>query len=140
MQKTKLMVVSFVCFVTAAIKAQTQNNIKAGPVKTEIRKVDSSFQLLRDGKPYFVKGVGGSVYPDRILAAGGNSIRTWGTRDAQKVLDTAHKYGLTVLMGLDVARERHGFNYDNAAAVQNQMEKIRAEVMKYKDHPALLFL
>jgi hypothetical protein len=138
MQKTKLIVVAFACFVTAAVKAQPRNNIKAGPVKTEIRKLDSSFQLLRDGKPYFVKGVGGSVYPDRILAAGGNSIRTWGTHDAQKLLDTAHKYGLTVLMGLDVARERHGFNYDDAGAVQNQLEKIRAEVIKYKDHPALL--
>jgi hypothetical protein len=60
------------------------------------------------------------------------------TRDAQRVLDTAYKYGLTVLMGLDVARERHGFNYDDTAAVRKQLNKIREEVLKYKDHPALL--
>ncbi|MBC7903910.1 MAG: DUF4434 domain-containing protein, partial [Gemmatimonadaceae bacterium] len=59
-------------------------------------------------------------------------------RGAQKVLDEAQKHGLTVLLGLDVARERHGFNYDDTAAVSKQLEKVKAEVMKYKDHPALL--
>lgn len=106
--------------------------------KTEVVKTESGYQLLRNGKPYFVKGAGGSIFPDRIAGYGGNSIRTWGTRDAKKVLDSAHKHGLTVLMGLDVARERHGFNYDDTAAVRKQFEKIKAEVMKYKDHPAIL--
>src|SRR5688572_30080479 len=121
MQNPKIIVVAVASFIAATVNAQPQNNVKAGPVKTEIRKIDSSFQLLRGGKPYFVKGAGGSVYPERIVASGGNSIRTWGTRDAQKVLDSAQKFGLTVLMGLDVARERHGFNYDDATAVQNQL-------------------
>lgn len=108
------------------------------PVKVEIRRVGDGYQLIRNGQPYFVNGAGGSAYPARIAAYGGNSIRTWGTRDAQRVLDSAQKYGLTVLMGLDVARERHGFNYDDTAAVRKQLEKIRKDVIKYKDHPALL--
>ncbi len=78
------------------------------------------------------------MYPDRIAAYGGNSIRTWGSNNGQQVLDTAQKYGLTVLMGLDVARERHGFNYDDTAAVKKQLEELRAEVLKYRNHPALL--
>lgn len=94
--------------------------------------------MLRGGRPYFVKGAGGSTYPDRITAYGGNSIRTWGSDNGQQVLDTAQKYGLTVLMGLDVARERHGFNYDDTAAVKKQLEKLRGEVLKYRNHPALL--
>lgn len=121
---------------TFLVGAQTAGNLK--PVKVIIRKDDSSFQLVRGGSIYFVKGAGGSVYPDRIKAYGGNSIRTWGTNNAGKVLDSAQKYGLTVLMGLDVARERHGFNYDDTAAVRNQLNRLRAEVLKYKDHPALL--
>ena len=119
-------------FSSSAITA----NIK--PVKVEIKKVDNRFQLLREGQPYFVKGAGGSIYPDRIAAYGGNSIRTWGSSNGQEVLDTAQKYGLTVLMGLDVARERHGFNYDDTIAVKKQLEKLRAEVLKYRNHPALL--
>ena len=118
-------------FIVAAI-AQTK------PIKVEVKKMDNRFQLLRGGMPYFVKGAGGSTYPDRIAAYGGNAIRTWGSNNGQKVLDTAQKYGLTVLMGLDVARERHGFNYDDTIAVKNQLEKLRAEVLKYKDHPSLL--
>jgi hypothetical protein len=116
------------------VQAQTQTVV----VKVEVKKIDSSYQLFRGGKPYFVKGAGGSKFPDRISAYGGNSIRTWGTRDAQAVLDSAQKYGLTVLMGVDVARERHGFNYDDTASVRKQLEKIKTEVLKYRNHPALL--
>lgn len=108
------------------------------PVKTEIKKADNRFQLLRGGKPYFIKGAGGTIYPSRIAAYGGNSIRTWGSENGQQVLDTAQKYGLTVLMGLDVARERHGFNYNDTLAVKKQLEKLRGEVLKYRNHPALL--
>jgi hypothetical protein len=127
------------CVATITSNAQTSSQpVKNIPVKVELKKVDSSFQLFRNGQPYFIKGAGGGAYPDRIAAYGGNSIRTWGTRNARSVLDSAAKYGLTVLMGLDVARERHGFNYDDTAAVRKQLQKLREEVLKYKDHPALL--
>ncbi|KAI9438865.1 glycoside hydrolase superfamily [Russula earlei] len=110
-----------------------------GPVKVAITKSgDGTFQLLRDGQPYFVKGAGGNAFPDRIAAYGGNSIRTWGSNDGQKVLDAAHQHGLTVLMGLDVARERHGFDYNDTAIVRKQLDHLRAEVLKYRNHPALL--
>jgi hypothetical protein len=123
-----------------AVKTSIQNTDppQQGPIKTQIQKTDSGYQLLRGGKPYFVNGAGGGRYPDRIVAYGGNSIRTWSTRGADKILDSAQKHGLTVLMGLDVARERHGFNYDSPDSAKMQLEKLRAEVMKYKDHPALL--
>ena len=108
------------------------------PIKVEVRKNGGGYVLIRGGKPYFIKGAGGSSYPGRIAAYGGNSIRTWGSGDGQKQLDTAQKYGLTVLMGLDVARERHGFNYDDTADVRQQLERLRGEVLKYRNHPALL--
>ena len=136
--KQGLVLLSLCCAVFET-KAQTGNqSIKNIPVKVELKMVDSNFQLFRNGQPYFVKGAGGGAFPDRIAAYGGNSIRTWGTRNAGSLLDTAAKYGLTVLMGLDVARERHGFNYDDSVAVKKQLEKLREEVLKYKDHPALL--
>ena len=138
MKKYSLSILTIVVLISVTAGAQNNSKRQGIPVKVEIRKTDSSYQLTRDGKPYFVRGAGGAAYPDRIKAFGGNSIRTWSTRDAQKVLDTASKYGLTVLMGLDVARERHGFNYDDTAAVQKQFNRIRDEVLKYKDHPALL--
>ena len=108
------------------------------PIRVEVRMVDSAYQLFRDGKPYFVKGAGGSSYLSRVAAYGGNSIRTWGTRNAGQILDSAHKYGLTVLLGLGVTAERHNFNYDDSNAVKKQFDHVKADVLKYKDHPALL--
>jgi hypothetical protein len=128
-------------FFTMAGMAQSSKPLPgnaAQPVKVEIKQAQNGFQLLRGGIAYFVKGAGGGMYPARIAAYGGNSIRTWGSNNGQQVLDSAHKYGLTVLMGLDVARERHGFDYNDTSAVKKQLEKLRDEVEKYKSHPALL--
>lgn len=137
--KNKSIITAIFFAASVSVNAQASNsNMIEGPVKVELRLKDSSYQLLRNGQPYFIKGAGGGAYPDRIAAYGGNSIRTWGTRDAQKILDSAYKYNLTVLMGLDVSSERHGFNYDDTVAVRKQFERLRGEVVKYKDHPALL--
>jgi hypothetical protein len=111
----------------------------ASPVKVTVRQANGRYELLRAGQPYFVKGAGGSQYPERIAAYGGNSIRTWGTGDAPTVLAAANKHHLTVMLGLDVARERHGFDYNDAAAVAAQLQKIKGEVLKYKNDPAVLF-
>ncbi|RSK46954.1 glycoside hydrolase family 2 TIM barrel-domain containing protein [Hymenobacter rigui] len=122
------------CLVfTAAAHAQTS------PVKVEVRQTQGRYELVRAGKPYFIKGAGGGQFPERVRAYGGNSLRTWGTDGAAKVLADANKNGLTVMLGLDVARERHGFNYDDPQAVAAQLQKIRTEVLKYKDNPAVLF-
>ena len=96
------------------------------------------YKIYRDDKPYFIRGGGGSGNLDILLASGGNSIRTWDTDKAPQILDAADKRGLTVMLGLRLGTERHGFNYDDAAAVKTQKEKIREEVLKYKNHPALL--
>jgi hypothetical protein len=123
--------------LTLASAATTILN-PATPVKVTVRQASGRYELLRGGQPYFVKGAGGSQYPERIAAYGGNSIRTWGTNDAPRVLAAANKNHLTVMLGLDVARERHGFDYNDAAAVAAQLQKIKAEVLKYKDDPAVL--
>ncbi|MGI4738586.1 MAG: glycoside hydrolase family 2 TIM barrel-domain containing protein [Janthinobacterium lividum] len=110
----------------------------AAPVKVTVQQANGRYRLLRAGQPYFVKGAGGSQYPERLAAYGGNSIRTWGTGEAPQVLAAANQYHLTVMLGLDVARERHGFDYNDAAAVAAQLQKIKGEVLKYKDNPAVL--
>jgi hypothetical protein len=137
MKKRSLLAIMAICLICFNMYAQSVGT-GLKPVKTEVRMIDSSYQLYRAGKPYFIKGAGGSNYLGRVAAYGGNSIRTWSTRNGQQVLDSAFKYGLTVLMGLGVTAERHNFNYDDTAAVRKQFDRIKAEVVKYKDHPALL--
>jgi hypothetical protein len=120
------------------------------PTRAEIRQVDGRFQLYLNGEPFTIKGAGlefGDV--ERLAAHGGNTFRTWRTdnrRDTgREVLDRAHRNGLFVVMGLEVARERpgdgrgyFGFDYDDEAAVAAQLERLRTEVETYKDHPALI--
>ncbi len=104
----------------------------------EIRQVGSTLKLFRNGKPYYIRGAGGHMNLDMLVKAGGNSIRTWGTNDAQRILDEAHAQGLTVCMGLWVQHERHGFQYGDKKKVKEQLENFRAAVRNFKDHPALL--
>jgi len=114
-----------------------------GAVPVRIARDGTKFVLLRDGKPYPIKGAGlefGSVAA--LAAHGGNSFRTWRTENGQKsgreVLDEAARLGLTVAMCIEIGRERLKFDYDDEKAVAKQLEYARREVLKYKDHPALL--
>jgi hypothetical protein len=112
-------------------------------IKVEISDSGGKYQLLRDGKPYLVKGAGiDHIDLQSLVDHGGNSIRTWAVDDgpepAQQLLDKAHALGLTVSLCLEFARERQGFDYNDPIAVARQAAETRARVLKYKDHPALL--
>ncbi len=106
--------------------------------QTKISKSKNAYTLVRNGKPYYVKGLGGEVNLDKILEIGGNSIRTWGVDNAQQVLDEAQKKGLTVMLGMWLQPERQGFDYNDKDKVQKQLNYFKTIVQKFKDHPALL--
>ncbi|MEN0064703.1 MAG: glycoside hydrolase family 2 TIM barrel-domain containing protein [Myxococcota bacterium] len=110
----------------------------AEPVVVEVRQSEQGWQLYRGGAPYFIKGAGGQDRLDELVAAGGNSIRTWGADGLDELLDAAHKRGLTVTLGIWLGHERHGFDYSDPAQVAAQLAKAREHVLHYKDHPALL--
>ena len=107
--------------------------------KVEIKTTENGFQLLKDGKPYYINGAGGTVELEKLKNYGGNSIRTWGTSaETDAILAEAHKYGITVTFGIWMGQERQGFDYANEGAVKAQVEEFRRVVKKYKDHPAIL--
>lgn len=115
----------------------------AGPSKVELRKTGGIYRLYVNGEEFYVKGAGCEFGDIATLKAhGANSFRTWridnGEKNGKEILDEAHKYGLKVLMGIDVARERHGFDYSDSVAVAHQLKEILNDVHKLKDHPALL--
>ena len=113
------------------------------PSKVRLIQSNGNYQLMVNGKPFYIKG-GGLEFGDisSLAAHHGNSFRTWrtdnGQQSALQVLDEAHKYGLMVTMGIEVARERHGFDYNDIAAVEAQKNLIREQVLTLKEHPALL--
>lgn len=113
-----------------------------GAIPVSIVEHEGRYQLLRGGKPYAIKGAGiGQGDVARLAAEGGNSFRNWrdqGSPDGLLILDEAARHGLTVAMCIPIGRERHGFDYDDPEAVARQFEYARNEVLRYKDHPALL--
>ena len=107
--------------------------VRAQPVKVEVKQeANGQWQLYRGGQPYYIKGAGGNTHLDKIVEIGGNSFRTWSADDAETILDEAHKRGLTVMMGLWVGHERHGFDYDNQAAVASQLERVDYKIILKK--------
>ncbi len=117
--------------------------LSEGPSHVEMRETDGRYRLFVNGEEFYVKGAGCEFGPCyQVADHGGNSFRTWRTDNSQRpaleILDEAYEHGLMVMMGLDVERERHGFDYDDEEAVAAQLERFRQEVMELKDHPALL--
>ncbi|MDE0444583.1 MAG: hypothetical protein OXL38_21065 [Gammaproteobacteria bacterium] len=111
----------------------------ADAVPVEVAAVAGGYTLLRNGQPYLVKGAGlGGVDIATVADRGGNSIRTWGIEHAQTTLDAAHRHGLTVALGLPVAAERFGFDYNDPESIAKQRRNVLDAVASYKDHPALL--
>ena len=106
--------------------------------KVQIVRNGDGYRLLRNGQPYFIKGGGGYEHFDVLKECGGNSVRVWDTKQAGQILDEAHQFGLTVTLGLEVGRERLGFDYSDEKAVAAQLKRMEEEVLRYKDHPALL--
>lgn len=113
------------------------------PIKVEVVSTDTGYQLLRAGEPYAIRGAGMPVDDiENFAAHGGNSIRNWTTTghnpSTQELLDKAYANGVTVALCLPMQAERHGFDYDDAEAVAAQLEAMRTDVLKYRNHPALL--
>ncbi len=111
-----------------------------GPITVEIRGGPGNFTLYRGGEPYHIRGAGAETLADleSLAGNGANSVRTWRPGDGS-VLDIAQELGLTVALCIEITRERHGFDYDDAEAVARQFEQARDIVLRYRDHPALLF-
>jgi hypothetical protein len=122
-----LLHLSAAAFTTPVVEAQTY-----------IKPTGDSFVLMRNGAPYYVKGVGGTVQLDLAVSIGANSIRTWGIEEAASILDAAHERGLTVMLGFWLQHERHGFDYSDTTKVGRQYRHFCQAIMKFKDHPALL--
>lgn len=135
MNDMRTQLAGLVCTIALSAGAAAQD----GPVPVEIRGEPGNFMLYRGGEPYHIRGAGAETLGDleSLAANGANSVRTWRPGDGS-VLDIAHELGLTVALCIEIARERHGFDYDDAEAVAHQLEEAREVVLRFRDHPALL--
>jgi hypothetical protein len=115
----------------------------ARAAQVRIAQEADGYRLLVDGAPFVIKGAGlGNGSMETLAARGGNALRTWRVdADPQRqraMLDRAQRNGLKVAVGIEVGNQRHGFDYDDAAAVQQQLQRILAQVRQSAAHPAVL--
>tara|TARA_B100001093_G_scaffold76751_1_gene67663 strand:+ start:11388 stop:12665 length:1278 start_codon:yes stop_codon:yes gene_type:complete len=128
--------INFVFLLMLFIAFSNKTYSQASKVEVSINTL-GNFELLKNGVPYYIKGAGAKDHFDLLVNSGANSIRIWSTNNSS-LLDSAHHYDLTVTLGLHVRPERSGMDYNNEYAVKGQIEQLKNEVLKYKDHPALL--
>lgn len=121
------------------VLAMVSEGAVADAIRTQLVRDNDRWQLVRDGQPYLIKGVGGGASRELLAKIGGNSFRTWGTRNLREQLDVAQRLGLTVTVGLGLPQDgRGGFSYDNAEEVAKHVARACEEVREFKDHPAVL--
>ena len=98
------------------------------PTRVEIRQTEAGdWQLLRNGKPFYINGAGCDGPSGDLASAGANSIRGWHITSATRgLLDEAHENGLAMTVGIWLNHERHGMNYQDYDAVTKQIDTVEA--------------
>jgi hypothetical protein len=100
-----------------------------GAIKTELVKKGDGWVMMRGGKPFFIRGVGGDFSKEKLVAIGGNAYRTWGTPNRAE-LDAAQKLGLGVCVGIWLG--------NTPEAIRGAQGQVERTVREFKDHPAVL--
>lgn len=93
----KKVVFSILCiFICAAASAQVKFQRNAG-----------GWELLIDGQPTYIKGVGGTNKMDVAKAAGANACRTWSGNVAgvQRTLEQARANGMYIMQGIGLTKD-----------------------------------
>jgi hypothetical protein len=110
-------------------------SLSAKPIPVTVDAVEG---MKRGGQPYFVKGAGGEDKLSLLAQRGANSIRTWSTERLDRTLAEAEKSGLTVSAGIWLEPECSWFSYRNPAHCARQTARVKTEVLRWREHPALL--
>lgn len=130
--------------LAATVFSPFSNHLLAQAVPVSIIAQGDGWALTRGGEPYVINGVGGRQQLELARSLGATTVRTWGIEELERVidgkpfLDYAADLGLTVMVGLWIGHERHGFDYADETQIKRQREMVREAVRRYRDHPAVL--
>ena len=129
---------------------QTPGNTPAGATKVEIK----NNTLFVNDTEFFIKGAalnslnsvdGVNPFIASAIDAGANCVRTYGVNDLGNTpeavkarLDALAAKGVYVCFGIHIDHENGGFDYNNDLKRNQQITKAKAEIDKYKGHPAIL--
>ncbi|MFY0654705.1 MAG: hypothetical protein JXQ96_21910 [Cyclobacteriaceae bacterium] len=141
----QLLLTLLACF-TISISINAQSSLKS---------IDGRWVLMESGRAFKIKGVTFGYDNDvnnfgqhlkHLRSIGVNTIRTWAVgENTRTLLDSAHSYGIKVMLGIWMRHGRPGmeaddsFNYlDNNSGMEQMYNDALQAVKKFKDHPAVL--
>jgi hypothetical protein len=99
---------------------------------------EGRYTLMRDGKPFAVKGAGGFSHFQELEEAGGNTLRTWDTTGLAAILDSAGRHHLAVIVGLPLPNSSDLALYESPESNQKRLQAFTSLVRRYKSHPSVL--
>lgn len=102
-----------------------------------LKRNEKEYILVRNGKPFYIKGSAGNDFFNELRETGGNTVRLYDTIDLRNKLDEAFKNNLSVIVDIPIPAYSI-YNYSNDEENRNLKQKVKNLVQKNKNHPALL--
>lgn len=106
--------------------------------KVYIDHADGRYTIVRNGKPFSVRGAGGYSHFRELREAGGNTLRTWDTTNLTQVLDSAQKHEIAVIVGLPLPNSGDLAFYNDPQITEARYLAFQSLVKRFRHHPAVL--
>lgn len=106
--------------------------------KVYIDQQNGRFTIVRNGKPFAMRGAGGYSHLRELAEAGGNTLRTWDTTHIGRILDSAQANHIAVIVGLPLPNSGDISFYNDQRIVTARYNALRSLVNRFKSHPAVL--
>ena len=119
----------------------SNSDISKNEPAVHIEKTKGRYQLIRNGKPFYINGGAASAdYLEELKEAGANTARIYDTIGLKKILDKAEALDLAVVVDIPLPKFENDPQYYEDPELFNEMKsRIAPVIQKYKDHPALLY-
>lgn len=106
-----------------------------------IQKTDDGYNLMRNGKPYYMYGgAAHGNYLEELKEAGANTARIYDTINLSVTLDKAAALGLAAVVDIPMPKFNNAaMYYEDDELFKLVKENVERVVKKHKDHPALLY-
>ena len=104
-----------------------------------IKKTKNGHEIIRNGKPFYIKGAAAYSNFKELAEIGGNTMRIYDTVNLANILDEAQLNNLAVIVDISITRYSELYNpnanRDDIAVLKNRIKEL---VKKHKNHPSLL--
>jgi len=111
----------------------------ASSAQVQVRKTATGgWELLVDGRPTYIKGVGGTNRMDVAAASGANACRTWGgsVQQVEQTVAEAREHGMYIMQGIGLTKDPK--MYENEEYKNRLRAQCRELAERFKDDPNII--